>query len=78
MPKRWNEDSFTGEFFCSSVGLKNSWQFISYDYVGEEQVQGALNAYAKIFSVNIIAGFLNVLNQLIESRMENFVFFKVK
>ena len=41
-------------------------------------MQGALNAYAKIFSVNIIAGFLNVLNQLIESRMENFVFFKVK
>ena len=41
-------------------------------------MQGALNGYAKIFSVNIIAGFLNVLNQLIEPRMENFVFFSSK
>ena len=41
MPKRRNEDRFTGELFYSRTGLvkHHGWGLISYDYVGAEQVK---------------------------------------
>ena len=49
LPKRWNEDSFTGELFCSQTGLvkHHGLQLIPYDYVGPEQMLGVLNTCGK-------------------------------
>ena len=49
MLERWNEDSFTGELLCSQTGLvkHHSRRLLYYDYVGAEQVLGALNAFEK-------------------------------
>ena len=45
MPKRWNENSFTG---VSLLLVKyHGWRLISYDNVGAEQMPRTLNAYQK-------------------------------
>ena len=75
LPKRSNKDSFTGDLFCSWTGLikHHGWRFISYDYVGAEQVLRAL-----IYFVDIITGLLSVLNQLKEPLLQSFVLLWVK
>ena len=73
MPKRWNENSFTG---VSLLLVKyHGWRLISYDKVGAEQMPRTLNAYQKDLLSEYHTGFLNVLNQLKEPMMQNFRFF---
>ena len=49
MLKRWNEGSFTEEFFGSKTALGKcyGWRLVSYEYVGAEQVLGVFNTYEK-------------------------------